>query len=255
MGISIDQLSKQRFIFFSIVLMLVSLFTSRFLLSVSFILFLLLTCFHKNIIQQLIFFFQNPFLLGIGFLFFIPFVSFLWSEDRNMWMHFARIKLPLFLFPVAFAGKWQLSLKQWKYVAVVFIFIVFAGCCWSLWQYEQNMHTIHEQYLKAKLIPTPLENDHVRYSLVVVIAVICLVLLLQKYRLETKWFMLLFAAVFFIVYLHILSARTGLISLYFFLTGYFFYLSLKLRRTKWLIVFFMVVIAMPVAAWLIFPTL
>jgi len=254
MGISIDQLSKQRFIFFSIVLMLVSLFTSRFLLSVSFILFLLLTCFHKNIIQQLIFFFQNPFLLGIGFLFFIPFVSFLWSEDRNMWMHFARIKLPLFLFPVAFAGKWQLSLKQWKYVAVVFIFIVFAGCCWSLWQYEQNMHTIHEQYLKAKLIPTPLENDHVRYSLVVVIAVICLVLLLQKYRLETKWFMLLFAAVFFIVYLHILSARTGLISLYFFLTGYFFYLSLKLRRTKWLIVFFMVVIAMPVAAWLIFPT-
>ena len=174
MGIGIDKFSKQRFIFFSIVLMLVSLFTSRFLLSVGSILFLFFTCFHKHIIQQLISFFKNPFLLGISLLFFIPFVSFLWSEDKNMWMRFARIKLPLFLFPVAFAGKWQLSIKQWKYIAVAFIIVVFAGCCWSLWQYVQNMHTIHEQYLKAKLIPTPLENDHVRYSLVVAIAVICI---------------------------------------------------------------------------------
>ena len=254
MGIGIDKFSKQRFIFFSIVLMLASLFTSRFLLSVGSILFLFFTCFHKHIIQQLISFFKNPFLLGISLLFFIPFVSFLWSEDKNMWMRFARIKLPLFLFPVAFAGKWQLSTKQWKYIAVVFIIVVFAGCCWSLWQYVQNMHTIHEQYLKAKLIPTPLENDHGRYSLVVAIAVICITLLIQKYKLETKWFLLLFAGIFFIVYLHILSARTGLISLYFFLAAYFFYLALKLRRTKWLIIFLMLVIIMPVAAWLLFPT-
>jgi len=167
MGISIHKPSREELIFLSIILMLVSLFTSRFLLSVGFILFLLPTCFHKNFSEQLLSFINNRFLLGMSLLFFIPLVSWFWTEDKTMWMRFVRIKLPLFLFPMAFAGKWQLSRKQWRWIAYVFLLLVFAGCCWSLLQYVQNIHSFHEQYLKAKLIPTPLENDHVRYSLVV----------------------------------------------------------------------------------------
>ena len=143
MGISIDKLSKQQLIFFSIVLMLISLFTSRFLLSIGFILFLFLTCLHKNILPQLNCFIRNPFLVGISFLFLIPFFTWFWTEDKNMWMRFARIKLPLLLFPIAFAGNWQLSTKQWKWVAYVFLFLVIAGCCWSLLQYFQNIHSVH----------------------------------------------------------------------------------------------------------------
>src|SRR4029079_17922409 len=100
MGISIDNISKQQLIFFSIVLMLISLFTSRFLLSIGFILFLFLTCFHKDILTQLECFMRNRFLLGISFLFLMPFLTWFWTEDKNMWMRFARIKLPLLLFPI-----------------------------------------------------------------------------------------------------------------------------------------------------------
>jgi O-antigen ligase len=254
MGISIHKPSREELIFLSIILMLVSLFTSRFLLSVGFILFLLPTCFHKNLSEQLLSFINNRFLLGMSLLFFIPLVSWFWTEDMTMWMRFVRIKLPLFIFPVAFAGKWQLSPKQWRWIAYVFLLLVFAGCCWSLLQYVQNIHSFHEQYLKAKLIPTPLENDHVRYSLVVAIAVVCLVFILRDYHEKRRWLVPALLIVFFTIYLHILSARTGLISYYLFLLAGAVHLIMKMKRTKWVFVLLMAIVAMPVAAWFFFPT-
>ena len=199
-------------------------------------------------------FLKNPFLPGMSFLFLIPFVSWFWTEDKNMWMHFVRIKLPLFLFPIAFAGNWQLTSKQWRWIAYSFLVLVFAGCCWSLFQYVQNIHAIHEQYLKAKVFSTPLENDHVRFSLIVCIAVVCSVLLMMEFVSKNRWLPFAVLCIFFIVYLHLLSARTGLISLYIFLLLTVLYLLLKLRKTKWIIGLLVLIIAMPVAAWFLFPT-
>jgi O-antigen ligase len=253
MGIRIDKPSRRQLIFFSMILMLVSLFTSRFLLSIGSIFFLLFTCIHQNIIFQLRAFVRNPFLVGMSLLFFIPFATWFWTEDKSMWMRFARIKLPLLLFPIAFAGDWQLSSKQWKWIASIFIFLVFAGCCWSLWQYVQNVHAIHEQYLKAKVLVTPLEDDHVRFSLIVTIAVICLVLLIKEYSAKSKWLILSTLALFFVIYLHILSARTGLISFYFFLILGVFYL-LFTNNKRWGVGLLLVIIAMPLLAWFLFPT-
>ena len=254
MGISIDKFSKQQLIYFSMVLMLVSLFTSRFLLSVGFVLFIFLTCFHKNILNQLICFIRNPFLMGMSFLFLVPFVTWFWTEDKNMWMRFARIKLPLFLFPIAFAGTWQLSSKQWKWMATIFIFLVIAGCSWSLWQYFQNIHTIHEQYLQAKLMPTPLENDHVRYSLIVTIAIMCLALLIQKDMQLRKRSLSWMCLAFLTIYLHILSARTGLISLYIFLLFAVFYTVFKRKKVKLFLILAILLFTMPAASWFLFPT-
>ena len=252
MGISIAKLSKQQLIFFSIVLMLVSLFTSRFLLSLGFILFLFLTCFHKNILNQFNCFIKKPFLLGMSFLFLIPFLTWFWTEDKNMWMRFVRIKLPLLLFPIAFAGEWQLSSRQWKWIACIFLFLVVAGSCWSLWQYIQNIQSIHEQYLRAKLIPTPLENDHVRYSLIVAIAAMCLCVFMNALIPPKKWFIPVVPLVILIAYLHILSARTGLISLYIFLVVVVFYMIFKNKKRLFVLPILLVV--MPIAAWFLFPT-
>ena len=190
----------------------------------------------------------------MSFLFLIPFFTWFWTEDKNMWLRFVRIKLPLLLFPIAFAGNWQLSSKQWKWVAYIFLFLVIAGCCWSLLQYLQNIHSIHEQYLQAKLIPTPLENDHVRYSLIVTVAVIFLAILMQQYLPGKKWFIPGTLLVFLIAYLHILSARTGLVSLYVFLFFAVLYMIFKQNKTRLFYVLPMIILAMPVAAWFVFPT-
>ena len=254
MGITIDKASRKEFIFFSIILMLVSLFTSRFLLSVSSILFLFLTCFHRRFLEQLHSFVTSPFLMGMTFLFLIPLASWFWTEDKSMWMRFVRIKLPLLLFPLAFAGNWQLADRQWKAIAYTFILLVFAGCCWSLWQYFQNIHLFHEQYLKAKLIPTPLENDHVRFSLLVTIAIVCLVLLITEQASKTGRLFETTLLVFFIVFLHILSARTGLIAFYIFLVFAIIYLAIRLKKLKWVIGLSILILALPIGAWFLFPS-
>jgi hypothetical protein len=139
-------------------------------------------------------------------------------------------------------------------IAFIFLFLVFSGCCWSLWQYAQNVHSVHEQYLKAKIFSTPLENDHVRFSLTVAIAVVCLVLLLKKYVARKKWIIPVASIIFFIAYLHILSARTGLISLYIFLLLAIFHLLINSKKTKWAVGLLALIIVMPAMGWFLFPT-
>ena len=197
MSIRIDKRWNQQLIFLIMAMMLLALFTSRALLSVSLILFLFFTCFHKSFNEQFKTFLKKPFLVGMSLLFLIPFVSGLWSADEHMWLRFVRIKLPLLFLPIAFAGDWQLSPKQWRWVAYVFLFLVFAGCCWSLWQYVQNFSLLHKEYLKAKIFSTPLDNDHVRFSLLVCIAIVCAVALIQETLQTITKFILAGICVFF----------------------------------------------------------
>ena len=171
-----------------------------------------------------------------------------------MWWRFIRIKLPLFFLPLAFAGKWQLTPKQWRTIAFSFILLVFLACCWSLWKYFENIQVINKGYLRAKVIPTPLENDHVRFSLVVCTAIICSALLIRDFIQKNVKILLVFFIVLFTIYLHILSARTGLICLYIFFVLYFFYLLVSLKKIKWVIALSIAILLMPVASWFFLPT-
>lgn len=254
MGIRIDQGLKQQLILYSFFLMLLSLFTSRALLSVSLVLFVVLTCFHKNFINQFQRFYKTPLLVGMSLLFFMPFITWFWSDDKQMWLWFARIKMPLLFLPIAFAGDWKLSVKQWKWVGFWFIFLVFAACCWSLLDYFQNLDQIHAAYLRAKVFATPLENDHVRFSLVVCIAVICAVVLMKEAIQKIARRLLFPVTAFFIIYLHLLSARTGLIAFYLFLLFLIVYLILSVKKIKWIIFPMALLVLMPLFAWFLFPT-
>lgn len=254
MGISTDRNWRQQLIFISILLMLAALFTSRYLLSVGMIFFLLLTCLHQQIPQQLRIFVNNSMLTGIALLFFIPFITWYWSEDQQEWARWARIKLPLFLLPVAFAGQWQLTSKQWGQVAWFFLCLVFAGCSWSLYQYLQHHQEVQASYLKAKVMDTPLDNDHVRFSLIVCLSVLCSVQLLLKNPERTFRIILFFLIAFFVVYLHILSARTGLLGLYILLGCTLFYMPVYLKKHKWVPVILLITLLMPIGAWLLVPT-
>lgn len=254
MGISTERQWRQTFIFFSILLMLAALFTSRMLLSVGMIMFLFFTCFHIRFPQQLSKFFNTRLLFAISLLFFIPFLTWFWCDDKVMWARWARIKLPLFLFPLAFAGNWQLSIKQWRTLAWVLILLVFAGCCWSLYHYLQDPVTIHESYLRAKIMATPLANDHVRFSLIVSLAIIfCVILFVSTSQNKSK-IVLALLMVFFTVYLHILSARTGLAGLYIFILYGIIRMAASFKKNKWMIAGAIVLLLMPLVAWFLLPT-
>ena len=254
MGISTDKTLRLQLIFFSILLMLTGLFVSRALLSISMFLFTGACLIHKDLTNQLMRFVRNPFLIGLCLLFLIPFITWFWSEDKEIWWRFIRIKLPLILFPLAFAGTWQLTARQWNTIAWFFLILVFSGSCWSLWQYVMNMNEINESYLRAKVIPTLFENDHVRFSLVVCMAVLLSFRLLSRQTTKLERSSLIALILFFVVFLHILSARTGLLSLYILLFIGACYLVFSIKSTRSVIIICLVAVVMPLVAWLLVPT-
>ncbi len=245
---------RTNIIFACLLLMLLCLFLSRAALSCSIVLFLIVAIVHKNFAQQWKCFVADPFLLCFTFLFFIPFVSGLWSNDVSKWLDVVRLKLPLFFFPLAFAGNWQLSRQQWFVVTAVFIALVVGGCAWSLLDYAQHVEAIHSGYLKAKSLLTPLEDDHVRFSWMMSVAIMTCFLL--QHLIQQRWYkiLLLLVALFFIAYLFVLSARTGIISLGIFLLLYAGWYVFKKKQWKITVFLLAFTVALPVVAYFAVPT-
>lgn len=241
--------------FAALLAVVVSLFGPRVALSVSMTAFVAATLAHNGFLSQVRRCFANRMTAFFTLLFFIPFVSGLWSGDVDKWSDVVRIKLPLLLFPVAFAGRWRLSPKQWYGIAAAFLAMIFGGCFWSVAQYLPNAAAVHESYLKAKSIPVPLENDHVRFSWLVAVAVILCGWLLHTVA-TARWRWALSALLlFFVAYLHVLSARTGLLSLYGSLALYAVWQVARNRKRRWAFVAPVAIVALPLLAYAALPTL
>lgn len=241
-------------VFVLLLTMLGALFFSRALLSISMMGLLAVTLVHKQIGRQAKAFLENRFLVAIALLFVAPMVSGLWSSNTEEWASVMRIKLPLLFFPLAFAGGWQLSEKQWRWIGYTFLGLTVGATLWSLAQYLGHMQEVHEGYLRSKIIVTPLKNDHVRFSWMVSVAVLtCLVFLHSSVERFIKTGLVL-AAAWMAVYLHILTARTGLLSFYLIIFLYVAWLLVRWRAQKVAVLGTIVLMALPVLAWLVLPT-
>jgi O-antigen ligase len=254
MGNPIENSWREKAICISMLLMLAGLFISRATLSVSMGLFLLLTIVHKDWKVQLKYYIHSTYLVFLSVLFFIPLVSGLWSRDLHEWLAVMQIKLPLLFFPVAFAGTWQLSRKQWQVVAYVFLICIFLGCAWSAMQYLLNTADWNQDYLKAKLMATPLENDHIRFSWLVSAAVLLCLLLWQKHTGKWQKKLLAITILIFTSYLHLLAARMGLACLYIILLMYSVW-WMRQQKKRWISISLLaIIVIIPFLAWVAFPT-
>lgn len=245
--------TRQNIIFLTLLAMELCLFMSRASLSIAMGAFLAAALVHKDIGGQLRAFVRSPLLVGITLLFLVPLVSGLWSEDKETWFDMLRVKLPLLLFPLAFAGSWQLTPKQWRYVGYAFLFLLLVTSAASFVFYLQNLQAVHEGYLKAKVITTPLENDHVRYSwLLACGALLCLFMVhrREESRLNVVFIVL---GLWFMVFLHVLAARTGVLALYIILLSYTGWVAFR-RSRRAALVGIGVLVALPFIAWLALPT-
>jgi len=248
-------------LFILVALMMASLFFSRALLSLSMAAFVLVSFFHSDIKGQIRNFLSTPFLWSMSILFFLPLVSGFWSEDKEQWLNIVRIKLPLFILPLAFASPSEIywnhfSKKMWDSLAFLFIALITAGTVWSVFQYAADVTAVHERYLQAKTIITPLNNDHVRFSWVITVALF----LSSWFGIQKRQSNKLLAAFFFmistwfIIFLHILAARTGLFSFYLGLFVLLFWLLLKKAKPYFALPLLVVAFSLPVVAYFVLPT-
>lgn len=232
--------------------MLLSLFVSRAALSVCTGVFVVISLSFYNPTGQFRQFIASPLLWGLSLLFFLPLLSGLWSNDKHEWFEIMKIKIPFLLLPFAFAAPFQLQKEQWERLTFFFILVVFSGTAWSMVVYLQNANVFNAGYLQANSIVTPLENDRIRFSLLVSLAA----LLAGRMALQKKKFayLRLTLLVWFAVFLHILSVRTGLLAFYIMLfAGGVFLLYSKSGFRKGLLLLFLLLL-MPFVAYYSLPS-
>ena len=243
-------------IFLLFIIMTGALFFSRAVLSLSMITFIAVSFFHTGVQQQVRNFFSTPLLWGMSLLFLLPLVSGLWSVDQQQWLDILRIKLPLLVLPLAFAAPFSLSQKQWEWIFHFFILVVSGATIWSLFHYVSDMNSINASYLEAKTLRTPLENDHVRFSWLVAVAVLFSAYSAWQKRKANgieKW-LLTIAAVWLIIFLHLLAARTGLFSFYIMLAGLFLWLLMKKAKPVPALLALVLLVSLPAAAYFLLPS-
>jgi O-antigen ligase len=246
---------RKHILFYIIIVMMVSLFVSRAALSVSILFFVLACFFHAGIKEQLKNFFSSPLLWSMSLLFLLPLLSGLWSGDKKEWLNILRIKLPLLLLPLAFAAPFNFLKRQWHLLAFIFIITVTAGTIWSMFHYVSDMAAVNEGYLRAKSILTPLENDHVRFSWLVAVAILSAAWLWWGNRAQKNISSLLWLVIIWlIIFLHILAARTGLFSFYLILFATMLGVVFKKNRLLYGAVLMVLLIALPVVAYVVLPS-
>lgn len=253
MPIRIANGSRAVFIFVLLLALIAAPAFSRATLSICLILFMVVTVLRRNSISLVQNFFKTPLFVGMALLFLLPFVSGLWSANLQEWRGLVRIKLPLLFLPFAFAGNWQLTPKQWHWIALFFVLVIAAGTAWSFGNYWTERDAISESYLRAKVFRTPLDNDHVRFSwLVAVAALLCLWFVETK----TRWVkgIAVVSGLWFAVYLHVLAARTGLAALYLILVFYATWKLVQNRNRKTVLTVLLIAISLPLLAWQLLPT-
>jgi O-antigen ligase len=247
---------RSHFIFILFIGLTGTMFLSRAFLSGFILLFVLICFFHPAVKQHWTTFISNPLLWGMSLLFLLPLVSGLWSNDKEEWVAIMRIKLPLLLLPLAFAAPFSFSKKQWDWLAYIFIGLIMGGTIWSMFQYLPQSEAVHQGYLQAKSIITPLENDHVRFSWLVSVTVLMAGWLCYQKKQTQKNISIVLAliVVWLIVFLHVLAARTGLLSFYIMLLMaaiWSVYRNISKRNG---LLLFAALIVLPVMAYFTLPT-
>ena len=235
---------------------MVSLFFSRALLSIAMIVFVVFSLLHFQIKEQLKKFISSPLLWGMSLLFFIPLVSGLWSGDKKEWLNIMQVKLPLLFMPLSFTGPISLSKKDWERLALLFILLIVGGSIWSMMNYISNPIETQQAYLQSRIIETPLENDHVRFSWLVSLGILISVWIgFKKLKTNSSISWLFFMiAIWLIVFLHVLAARTGLLSFYIISLLIIVWLIVKKLNLIYGISLLLILVSLPVISYFIFPT-
>ena len=187
-------------------------------------------------------------LLGICLILLPVIISGFWSEDKTTWYRsvIVKVSLPTVVFGLLAA---QFSFNQIKRLIWLLTIIVTTSALYSCFQFLINKELILKNYLEAKVMPVLMDDDHIRYSWLIVLNIILLLWVFffktnnytdsensyQRIQINKKWKVKneqLFASIlilFLIAYLHLLAAKTGLVCLYATIIIAAFYLIAKVK--------------------------
>jgi len=148
---------------------------------------------------------------SLSFLFLL--LSFFYSDNLKYLGERLQIKIPILLYALIWPSIGVLSKIQFKVIFLSLISICVISAGGILTNYALHFEEINQLYLQSKIMPGPI--NHIRYSLLIVFA-ICVIYYYIKQHAESKTEkkLLMATAIFLILFLHIYSVRSGLLTLY-----------------------------------------
>ena len=240
---------KHRISFLTLVLFVLSFLAGRAALSLMSVAILFLFIWNhanRTIIKKLVI---------AAFCIIIPvLISGLWSEDKNIWFQSFINKIPLITIGIGFLAVAP-DQKQIKQIIYLLTAVVLLGCLWSVLNFLNDKDAITRSYLVAKVMPTILDDDHIRFSWLIALTVIVLnwQLILQSNKMEKT--LAGITSVLLIVYLHLLASKTGLLCLYTSIFIMIIYFLSKKETRKISLLLFAGAVTIIFASYKIFPTL
>lgn len=195
---------------------------SRALLSVSITLLFINALHPRQLRDNLRAWFSDPFSRACLLFFIFSLVAGTWSEEVAIWFAALKNKLPFVVLPFAFIAvplrdrmhrKWLLSGVVFMHLLIILYSLIYLGMHW-----ESSV----AGYGASQVLPTTRYNDHIRFSVSLAFCVLLLAHLIGHKAYAFQKIARLFlglVAVIFILYLHLLASKTGLLVLYCLLIG------------------------------------
>lgn len=162
-------------------------------------------------------FYQDKFTFFLSLIFIVQLLSFFWTEDKEQFLEHLRIKAPFFfgLYGLAVLGPFD---KKWLKIGLV-LFVLAASVTGTLTVIDYFLHK--EQYdleiQVSKPLPIFFDINHIYFSLLLAFSVFGGIWLFRQknyFLHKFEKYLWLTLAVAHIGYLHILTARTGLLAFY-----------------------------------------
>ena len=230
-------------------LMLSGLFFSRALLSIASITFIFLFLLNKRDRPT-----YKEVLWGCCLVLLPVLLSVLWSTDTYNWWRAVEVKVPLLTIGLGLTAI-PITRYLWRWIIAFLLLLTVMGSIWSVWQFIANSNEILQGYLQAKVMPTPFDNDHIRFSWLVVLVIILSLQTLVKGSSKNISTVVYILLGWLILYLHLLAAKTGLLCLYaaamLFIIHKIFVANNKMPGILLIVAFFVV----PVIAYVSMPSL
>ena len=242
--------------FTAIILLLFGFLFSRALLSIATFMIIANGLLQADWKERWPLFLQQKYLVGISCLFILPFISGLWSHDSTVWLHAMGDKLPLLLMPFALVIQKGFEKKQFVFFSLLWILLLFAGTLWSGLQYLQQKDLYNNLYRFSKVIPTWADNDHIRFSMGMIISILLWLKLEEWKAIHSSLLVWLMRAVmlWFILFLHIMGAKTGLIGLYLIIVPLILWQLFTTGKKSMAIATLVIACSLPVVAYQLLPT-
>jgi O-antigen ligase len=208
--------------------------------------FLLAGVYALSRIKDISWLFRDRWMWTFGAMAFLPLIYDIVQQGIGFYEERGIMKMVLILFP-SFVFAFSPDKKQISIVHKMVILMMCLSSFYTLSQYFINAESILLSYKVSKVMPVLSYGDHIRISWLTVIS---MVMALFEWRHTTSRNYKILLVVYFIfqyIFIHLLSAKTGLITLYATVAIVSFYLIPK-NKMWWLIFIYTLVVACGIVA-------